>query len=42
MLKRFQYLTKDGAKWTPWFETKETPIKWQLKSYNLKNEYKDV
>lgn len=40
MLKRYQKFTKNGKEWTQWFETIETPTKWQLKN-KLLNEYKN-
>lgn len=41
MLKRYQYYTKEGIKWTNWFHTQDTvKEKWQLKN-KLRNEYKD-
>ena len=40
MLKRYQYMTSEGPKWTKWFPCKHTDGKWQLKN-KLLNEYKD-
>lgn len=39
MLKRYQYWSKDGIKWTDWFECFHSENIWQIKN-NLKNEYK--
>lgn len=43
MKKRYQYLTKDGVKWTDWFkvEKKGDKIQLNLKNGVLKNEYKE-
>lgn len=39
MKKRFQYFSKDGIKWTKWFEcSRYADEKWQLKN-KLLNEY---
>lgn len=38
MLKRYQYMTSEGPKWTKWFECKYSNEKWQLKN-KLLNEY---
>ena len=40
-MKRYQYLTSEGIKWTKWFECKYCDDMWQLKG-KLKNEYKDA
>ncbi len=39
MLKRYQYWSKDGIKWTNWFECSHSDNVWQIKN-KLKNEYK--
>ena len=39
--KRYQYFSKDGIKWTNWFEwDSDLRDKWQFKN-KLLNEYKD-
>lgn len=41
--KRYEYLSKDGKKWTPWFNTalKNFPNEqWQLNN-KLRNEYRN-
>ena len=39
--KRFEYITRDGKKWTEWFKWEsENREPWQLKN-RLRNEYKD-
>ena len=42
MKKRYQYLSKDGIKWTDWFECYNNKILIQYKTSKLllKNEYK--
>lgn len=40
MLKRYQYWSKDGIKWTDWFTCKYSEEVYQLKN-KLLNEYKD-
>lgn len=37
--KRYEYWTKEGKKWTPWFEYDGEKFPWQLKN-KLKNEYR--
>ena len=39
MEKRYQYFTRDGIEWTPWFKYDGEQFKWQLKG-KLLNEYK--
>ena len=41
--KRYQYYSKDGIKWTEWFNWPHENYKpeWQLKN-KLKNEYRNV
>ena len=39
MKKRYQYYTKEGIKWTPWFQYEGSQEPWQLKG-KLKNEYR--
>lgn len=43
MQKRYQYYGPGGEiKWTKWFEWgSDLQDPWQLKSYGLKNEYKN-
>lgn len=43
MLKRFQYYSREGVKWTDWFEWHSTICpKYQLERHpKLLNEYKD-
>ena len=43
MLKRFQYLTKDGIEWSEWFRCRSEGDKYQYKcgSVVLLNEYKE-
>ena len=44
MKKRYQYWTKEGIKWTPWFNVKEGGSDIQFKGRNCKtllNEYED-
>ncbi len=42
MEKRYQFRTKDGIEWTSWFNwNSEDCPQWQLKSYGLRNEYRD-
>ena len=43
--KRYQLFGRNGVEWTPWFhygkkEDNKTLESWQLKSSNLKNEYR--
>ena len=45
--KRYQLFGRNGVEWTPWFhygkkEDNKTLEPWQLKSSNLKNEYREV
>ena len=45
--KRYQLFERNGVEWTPWFhygkkEDNKTLEPWQLKSSNLKNEYREV
>lgn len=41
--KRYQLFGRNGVEWTPWFPTtNEGKELWQLKSSNLKNEYREV
>ena len=45
--KRYQLFGRNGVEWTPWFhygkkENNKTLEPWQLKSSNLKNEYREV
>ena len=39
MEKRYEYWTKEGKVWTPWFKYDGEKYKWQLKN-ELKNEYR--
>ena len=40
--KRYEYMTREGKKFTPWFIwNSDNRDPWQLKSSRLKNEYKD-
>ena len=39
MEKRYEYWTKEGKVWTPWFKYDGEKYKWQLKN-KLKNEYR--
>lgn len=39
MQKRYQYYSKDGIKWTEWFNCLSDTGEWQLKN-KLKNDYK--
>lgn len=44
-LKRFQYISKDGIKWSEWFtpfSDNEDPIQLKLSKLTLKNEYKEA
>lgn len=42
-LKRYQYYTKDGIKWTDFFEWDcDDQPEWQLRGYKLRNEYKVI
>ena len=43
MQKRFQYIGKGGKiTWTKWFQwDSDIRDEWQMKSYGLKNEYKE-
>ena len=38
--KRYQYYSKDGIKWSSWFDYDGYEEPWQLKN-KLKNEYRD-
>ena len=45
--KRYQLFGRNGVEWTPWFHygnkgNNKTLEPWQLKSSNLKNEYREV
>ena len=41
MQKRYQYYSREGIAWTPWFKVRtETKEKYQLKG-KLLNEYKE-
>ena len=45
--KRYQLFGRNGVEWTPWFhygkkEDNKTLEPWQLKSSNLKNEYREL
>ena len=45
--KRYQLFGRNGIEWPPWFhydekENSKTLEPWQLKSSNLKNEYREV
>ena len=45
--KRYQLFGRNGVEWTPWFhydkkEDNKTLEPWQLKSSNLKNEYREI
>ena len=45
--KRYQLFGRNGVEWTPWFyydekDNSKTLEPWQLKSSNLKNEYREV
>lgn len=45
--KRYQLFGRNGVEWTPWFHygkkvDNKTLEPWQLKSSNLKNEYREV
>jgi hypothetical protein len=40
MEKRFQYWSMDGITWSKWFPWDGEEYKYQLKSSNLKNEYR--
>ena len=45
--KRYQLFGRNGVEWTPWFhyskkEDNNILEPWQLKSSNLKNEYREV
>ena len=45
--KRYQLFGRNGVEWTPWFhygkkEDNKTLESWQLKSSNLKNEYREL
>lgn len=45
--KRYQFFGRNGVEETPWFhygkkEDNKTLEPWQLKSSNLKNEYREV
>lgn len=39
--KRYEYLSREGKKWSPWFKYDGEQFEWQLKSSKLKNEYKN-
>ena len=39
MEKRYQYYSRNGIQWTPWFEYEGSQEPWQLKN-KLKNEYR--
>ena len=39
MEKRYEYWTREGKKWTEWFEYDGEKFPWQLKN-KLKNEYR--
>lgn len=39
MEKRYEYFTRDGKKWTEWFQYSGEKYKWQLKG-KLLNEYR--
>ena len=39
--KRYQYYSKEGIQWTPWFAYNGPQEPWQLKN-RLKNEYRIV
>lgn len=41
--KRYQYYSKEGVKWTEWFECTPSALteKWQLKG-KLRNEFKVI
>lgn len=41
--KRYQYISSKGEKkFTPWFDYDGEEEPWQLKAYNLKNEYREI
>lgn len=45
--KRYQLFGRNGVEWTPWFhygkkDDNKTLEPWQLKSSNLKNEYREI
>lgn len=45
--KRYQLFGRNGVEWTPWFhfshvDDSKTLELWQLKSSNLKNEYREI
>lgn len=44
--KRYQRYGRNGVEWTPWFKYSSSNNRvlepWQLKSGNLKNEYREV
>ena len=39
MEKRYEFWSREGKKWTEWFEYDGEKYKWQLKN-KLKNEYR--
>ena len=39
MEKRYEFWSREGKKWTEWFEYDGEKYKWQLKN-ELKNEYR--
>lgn len=39
--KRYQYWTKDGIKWSKWFDYNGPKYTWQLQN-KLKNEYRTI
>ena len=39
MQKRYEYWTREGKKWTEWFEYDGEQFPWQLKN-KLRNEYR--
>lgn len=40
MMKRYQYWTRDGIRWTEFFEYDGPKLPWQMKN-KLRNEYRD-
>ena len=39
--KRYQYYSKQGISWTPWFNTNGIQEPWQLNG-KLRNEYREI